>query len=190
MRMPADKSTDYRLNPTPVVDPCMIQAVLTNHTGKGGREAFPVVTPVTFRDLTMVLTFANGVRSAIPLYDSERRRRNDLAVECFYVHSAAFPVRHAEHGPLVRVLMRGYFSVTMLQIRTTTASDPLLVTVARDFKIELKHPSTDTYVAIRAESANGQIISLGTLSMIEPREVAAPPVRAGVGDELHDPAAC
>jgi hypothetical protein len=167
MQIVATESDDARLNQPARPGMCLVQSVITNDTGPSIRAGFPVRTPVVFRDLTLVYRFADGTRCAVPLYDKHSRRRTELEVEDFYLNSLGIPVRHPVHGILTEIALRGYFSVTLLRLGDADATESRVVTIGRDFQIEVKNPSTDTFLAIQATSPNGHRINVGTFSMVE-----------------------
>jgi len=145
----------------------MVQSVLTNHTGRGGVSAFPVVSPVVFRDLTLLYTYADGARSAVPLFDDAHMRRTDLDDAMFFLRSAAFPVRHPDHGYLVKVLLKGYFSTTLLQVRPSTTGGSFLAEIESDFGMTIKQPSTDSFATLYAMDFSGNRYPVGAFSMVE-----------------------
>jgi hypothetical protein len=167
MQIVARESNDARLNQAVRPGSCLVQSIITNDTGPSIRAGFPVRTPVVFRDLTLVYRFADGTRCAVPLYDKHSQRRTELAVEDFYLNSLGIPVRHPSHGILTEIALRGYFSVTLLRLADAADAETRVVTIGRDFQVEAKNPSTDTFLAIQATSPNGHRINVGTFSMVE-----------------------
>lgn len=150
-----------------VASVCMVQSILTNHTGCGESAAFPVATPLVFRDLTLLYRYADGTRSAVPLYDSMHGRRTDLDPSMFFVRGSAFPVRHPDHGYLSKVILKGYFGSTLLQVLPEVSGGSFVAEVEADFHLTLTHPSTDSFVTVYARDDCDNRYAVGTFSMVE-----------------------
>jgi hypothetical protein len=146
---------------------CMVQSVLTNNTGRGGNAQFPVVTPISFRDLTIIYTYADGARCAVPLYDQSHTRCTEVDPVLFYLRSGAFPIRHPDHGYLMRIVLRGYFGRTVLDTRRADSEGAITAHVEADFELRVTGPSTDSFVTLYAKDRSGNRFPVGTLSMVE-----------------------
>jgi len=146
---------------------CMVQSVLTNHTGRGGNPSFPVVTPVVFRDLNLVYIYADGTRCAVPLYDKFHVRACDLDTGKFFLQSAGFPVRHPDHGALSQITVEGYFSTALLQVKPAPVGGSFVAEIAPEFGLTVPHASTDTFVTLCAADLAGNRYPVGTFSMVE-----------------------
>jgi len=146
---------------------CMVQSVLTNHTGRGGNPSFPVVTTVTFRDLNLVYIYTDGTRCAVPLYDKFRVRKCDVDTGMFFVQGAGYPVRHPDHGPLSTVTVTGYFSTTLLQVKPAPIGGSFVAEIAPEFGLTVPHASADTFITLCATDLTGNRYPVGTFSMVE-----------------------
>lgn len=146
---------------------CMVQSVLTNHTRRGGDPSFPVVNPVTFRDLRLAYTHADGTLCTVPLYDKLNFSRRDLDTDMFFVQGGGFPVRHPDHGPLSKITLKGYFSTTLLQVKPAAAGGSFIAEIASEFDLAVDHASTDTFITLYAFDLNGNRYPVGTFSMVE-----------------------
>lgn len=160
-------SADLLARPAVLHPVCMVQSVLTNHTGRGESPAFPVVTPVTFRDLTLIYTFADGTRCAVPLYDQNNARKYDVDTDMFFLRSEAFPVRHPDHGSLTKVSMKGYYGTTLLHIKPASTGGSFVAEIRTDFELMFSHASADSFATLHAIDLSGNRYPVGTFSMVE-----------------------
>lgn len=127
-----------------------ISYTASNFTASGGDPTYSIATDLTFNNLSLRETFADGTFSAVSLYDFTNTVRTSLDSLTVNLSSLPLTTPDPTHGSVVSAMLTGLFSTTNVTIVTSFGGTPVAAVISPNFSVTL--PVAASSININATS--------------------------------------